>query len=158
LDSTWSIYTDRLLAPTLAEADFAFVRSNRLAGVQQRADSPDALLEYLADSVAFAGHPYALSSVGTEASLSAITLDDLKRFRDERIVKSRLLLVVVGNVERERLERMVRSTLATLPAGSYEWTVPPSAADRPGSSVLIEPRRLPTNYILGWWSGPPAGH
>ncbi len=158
LDSTWSIYTDRLLAPTLTEADFAFVRANRLAAVQQRGDSPDALLEYLADSVAFAGHPYALSSVGTEASLSSITLDDVKRFRDERIVKSRMLLVVVGNVERARLERMVRTTLGTLPAGSYEWKVPPSAADRPGSSVLIEPRRLPTNYILGWWSGPPAGH
>lgn len=158
LDSTWSIYTDRLLAPTLAEADFAFVRANRVAAVQQRGDSPDALLEYLADSVAFAGHPYALSSVGTEGSLSSLTLTDLQRFREERIVKSRMLLVVVGNVERAELERMVRSSLGTLPAGTYAWKAPPSAADRPGSSVIIEPRRLPTNYILGWWSGPPAGH
>ena len=158
LDSTWSIYTDRLLAPTLAEADFAFVRANRIAAVQQRGDSPDALLEYLADSVAFAGHPYALSSVGTEGSLSSLTLTDLQRFREERIVKSRMLLVVVGNVERAELERMVRSSLGTLPVGTYAWKAPPSAADRPGSSVIIEPRRLPTNYILGWWSGPPAGH
>lgn len=158
LDSTWSIYVDRLLAPTLAPADFAFVRANRLAGVQQRADSPDALLEYLADSVAFAGHPYALSPVGTAQSLSAITHEDLLDFRREQVVKSRMLLVVVGNVDRARLEAMVRNSLGRLPAGAYRWSVPPSAANRPGSSVHVESRRLPTNYILGWWSGPPAGH
>lgn len=158
LDSTWSIYTDRLLAPTLAAADFKFVRGNRLAAVRQRGDSPEALLEYLADSVAFAGHPYALSAVGTERSLAAITLDDLKEFQRERMVKSRMLLVIVGNVPRARIERMVRESLGTLPAGSYEWRVPSAGTERQGASVHIESRRLPTNYILGWWSGPPAGH
>lgn len=158
LDSTWSIYTDRLLAPTLAEADFAFVRANRLAAVQQRGDSPDALLDYLADSVAFAGHPYALSPVGTERSLRSITLDDLKAFQRDRMVKSRMMLVVVGNVPRAQLERMVRSSIATLPAGDYAWRVPGAGESRPGSSVHIESRRLPTNYIMGWWTGPSAGH
>lgn len=158
LDSTWSIYTDRLLAPTLAPPDFAFVRANRVAAVQQRGDSPDALLEYLADSVAFAGHPYALSPVGTERSLASLTLDDLKAFQRERLVKSRMLLVVVGNVPRPRLEQMVRSSIARLPAGTFEWRVPAAAGARSGSSVHIESRRLPTNYILGWWSGPSAGH
>lgn len=158
LDSTWSIYTDRLLAPTLAPPDFVFVRANRVAAVQQRGDSPDALLEYLADSVAFAGHPYALSPVGTERSLASLTLDDLKAFQRERLVKSRMLLVVVGNVPRPRLEQMVRSSIARLPAGTFEWRVPAAAGARSGSSVHIESRRLPTNYILGWWSGPSAGH
>jgi zinc protease len=158
IDSTWSIFTDRLLAPTLASADFEFVRANRVAGVQQRGDSPDALLEYLADSVAFSGHPYALSPVGTERSLAAISLDDLKAFQRQRIVKSRMLLVIVGNVPRPQLEQMVRTTIATLPAGDYAWSVPAIRGERSGSSVHIESRRLPTNYILGWWSGPPAGH
>lgn len=158
LDSAWSIYTDRLMQPTLEAADFEFVRENRLAGVRQRQDSPDALLEYLADSVAFAGHPYALSPVGTERSLAAITRDDVRRFQRERMVRSRLLLVVVGNVPRARLERMVRETLGTLPSGDYRWRVPGKGDERPGSSVHLESRRLPTNYILGWWTGPDAGH
>ncbi|HVH40201.1 MAG TPA: pitrilysin family protein [Gemmatimonadaceae bacterium] len=158
LDSAWSIYTDRLMAPTLAAADFEFVRANRLAGVRQRGDSPDALLEYLADSVAFTGHPYALSTVGTERSLAGITLEDIKDFQRERMVKSRMLLVIVGNLPRADIERMVRTSIATMPAGDYAWTVPTAGGARPGSNVLIESRRLPTNYILGWWSGPSAGH
>lgn len=158
LDSTWSIYTDRLLHPTLDEAGFAFVRENRVAALRQRQDSPDALLEYLADSVAFAGHPYGRSPVGTEQSLSSITLEDLREFHRTQMVKSRLLLVVVGDVSRARLEQMVRASLGTLPAGDYAWRMPDAGGTRPGASVHIEPRRLPTNYILGWWTGPSAGH
>lgn len=158
LDSAWSIYADRLTAPTLAPADFDFVREQRVAVIRQRADSPDALLEYLADSVAFAGHPYGLSPVGTERSLSAITPDDLRAFHREQMVTSRMLLVVVGDVERPRLERMVRETFGTLPRGNYAWRVPDAGDARPGSSVHLESRRLPTNYILGWWTGPGAGH
>ena len=58
LDSAWAIYTDRLLRPTLAPEDVEFVRGTTVAALAQREDSPDALLEHLADSVAFAGHPY----------------------------------------------------------------------------------------------------
>jgi zinc protease len=158
LDSTWSIYTDRLMHPTLDAAGFEFVRENRVAALRQRQDSPDALLEYLADSVAFAGHPYGLSPVGTERSLASLTLEDLREFHRTRMVKSRMLLVVVGDVPRARLERMVRETLGTLPAGDYVWRVPEAGGARPGSSVHLESRRLPTNYILGWWTGPAAGH
>ncbi len=158
LDSAWSIYTDRLLHPTLAAEDFAFVRDNRLAAIRQRVDSPEALLDYLADSVAFAGNAYGLSPVGTERSLARTTLDDLRTFHRERMVKSRMLLVIVGDVPRARLEQMIRSTLGTLPRGDYTWTPPSTGDKRPGSSLHIESRRLPTNYILGWWEGPPAGH
>lgn len=158
LDSTWSIYADRLLQPTLARADFEFVRDNRLAGVRQRVDSPDALLEYLADSVAFAGHPYGLSPVGTESSLGGISHEQLVAFHRERMVTSRMLLVVVGNIPRDRLERMITASFGRLPRGEYRWSPPPRDVERPGSSVHIEGRRLPTNYILGWWEGPPADH
>lgn len=158
LDSTWSIYTDRLLHPTLTPDDFQFVRDNRVAGISQRVESPDAWLEYLADSVAFAGHPYGLSPVGTEQSLRGISHQQLVDFHRQRLVTSRMLLVVVGDVPRETLRQMVRSSLGTLPRGDYRWQAPAIGETRPGTSVHLEPRRLPTNYILGWWEGPPADH
>lgn len=157
IDSTWSIYTDRLIHPTLAPADFEFVRENRVAALRQREDDPDALLEYLADSVAFVGYPYGLSAVGTERSLSAITSAQMREFHRTQMVRSRMLLVVVGNITPARLERLVHSTLGGLPSGSYSWKVPGALGPRTGSNVHVVSRRLPTNYILGWWSGPSAG-
>jgi zinc protease len=158
LDSTWSIYTDRLLRPTLLPADIEFIRDIRASGLDQRVDSPDALLEYLADSVAFAGQPYGLSPVGTSTSVRNITREQMLAFHREQFVRSRLMLVVVGNIPRTKLQAMVRGTLATLPRGEYRWTAPPAGALRSGTNVHIEPRRLPTNYILGWYEGPPADH
>ena len=154
-DSTWAIFADRVMAPRLDSAEVELGRTQLLSAVRQRRDSPDALLDYLADSVAFAGHPYALSPTGTEQSIRSITLGDLRRYHREQMVTSRMLLVVVGNVERPRIERLVRATLATLPKGSYRWT-PPPVPSIPRSAVAFESRQLPTNYILGYYVGPPA--
>ncbi len=154
-DSTFVVLADRIMHPQLDPADVEQVRGQLLSGVRQRRDSPDALLSYLADSVAFGSHPYAVPASGTERSLGAITVDDLRRYQREQMVKSRMLLVVVGNVERSRVERLVRATLATLPEGSYRWSMPPAFAPM-RSEIAVTPRALPTNYILGYYAGPPA--
>jgi zinc protease len=123
--------------------------------VKQRRDDPDAELEYLADSVAYVGHPYGIEPSGTETSIARITLADLRDFERTQMVTSRMLLVVVGNVTRPQVERLVGATLAKLPAGNFRWSPPPPPAPFT-PTVVTEPRTLPTNYILGYYAGPPA--
>jgi zinc protease len=155
-DSTWSVLASRLMYPTLDSSQVHLVREQLLASVRQRGDSPDALVSFIADSFAFSGHPYSRSTLGTERSLSRLSVADLKRYQADQIVKSRMLVVIVGNVERARVERLIGRTLAKLPAGSYQWALPDSIPPRPAGFAL-EPRTLPTNYILGYYLGPPAG-
>ncbi len=154
-DSTWAILADRLVEPTLDSSAVELVRAQVLSAVRQRDDSPDNLVQYLADSIAFSPSHYALSPAGTESSIEAITAAELRRFRDTRLVTSRMLLVVVGNVERAQVEKLVRGTIGKLPKGDYRWTPPEGVGPRPGASVLVE-RALPTNYIQGYYSGPAA--
>ena len=154
-DSTWTILADRIMAPTLDPAEVELVRGQYLSAVRQRRDSPDALLEYLADSVAFAGHPYGLAPTGTEQSIARLTIPQLRAYQREQMVTSRMLLVVVGNVDRPRIERLVQLTLAKLPRGTYRWTPPPPLPEHQGAVFTVE-RPLPTNYILGYYNGPPA--
>lgn len=155
LDSTWAILADRLMAPTLDPAEVELVREQFVTGVRQRKDSPDALLDYLADSIAFAGHPYALDPIGTEASLSKLTIADLKAYRTEQLVTSRMLMVVVGNVSRTRVEKLVRESIGRLPRGSYTWSLPAAPKEQKGAYV-VEKKTLPTNYLQGYFLGPPA--
>jgi zinc protease len=155
LDSTWAIFASRLMEPTLDPADVSLIRAQFLSGIRQRRDDPDALAEFLADSIAFSGHPYGIPVTGTEASISKIDAAALKAYHSSQIVKSRMLLVVVGNVDRAHVERLVKGSLARLPAGSYKWTAPARLPERP-AAVVIESRPLPTNYILGYYSGPLA--
>jgi zinc protease len=143
------------MEPRLDSAEVELIRRQLVAGVRQREDSPDALVEFVADTFAFRGHPYAVAPAGTESSLSAITLQDLKSYHSTQVVKSRMLLVVVGDVSRARMEHLVRGSLGRLRAGSYRWTLP-DTLPRVKSSVLTINRALPTNYILGYYSGPRA--
>jgi zinc protease len=155
-DSTWAILASRLMRPTLDPGEVALAKEQFVSAVRQRRDSPDALVSFMADSFAFSQHPYATEPVGTEESISSITVADLRRYHAEQMVKSRMLVVVVGNVPRERVEGAIRRTIGTLPAGSYAWALPDTLPAR-AAGIAIEPRDLPTNYILGYYLGPPAG-
>lgn len=154
-DSTWMVFADRVTAATLDSGEVELVRAQMLAGARAVRDAPDALVSYLADSAAFAGHPYELEASGTENSLSRISLAELRRFRETEFVTSRMLLVVVGNVDSARVAGLVARTLGRLPTGAYRWSPPPEAGDRP-STLTIAERPLPTNYVRGYYTGPRA--
>src|SRR5688572_25368761 len=107
LDSTWRIFASRVMEPQLDEAEVGLLKRQLLSGVRQRQDSPDLQVDFLADSFAFKGHPYQLQPAGTESSLSSLTVQDLQRYQETQMVKSRMLLVVVGDVSKAQLERLV---------------------------------------------------
>ncbi len=155
LDSVWNIFTDRLMHPRLEPTEIDFVRNQLLSGLRQIGESPDALLARVADSISFRGHAYALSPAGSEASLAAMTRESLLRWKQDWLMKSRFLVVVVGNVPRAKLERMIASSLGTLPAGKYTWTMPDTLPARPSTLTTVQ-RTLPTNYISGMFRGPRA--
>jgi zinc protease len=155
LDSTWAILADRVMAPRLDPAEVELVREQFVTATRQRKDSPDALLDYLADSIAFSGHPYALDPTGTEESLTSTNTSALKSYHASQFVTSRMMLVVVGNVSRTKVEKLVRETLGRMPKGNYVWTLPDPPAELP-SAYVVEKRTLPTNYLQGYFHGPKA--
>jgi zinc protease len=154
-DSTWAIFADRIMRPALAKSEINLVKAQYLSGIRQRRDDPEALADYLADSITYVGHPYAVSVVGNESSIQAIDSASLREYHRNQFVTSRMLLVVVGNVDRAHIERLVTQSLGQLPRGSYKWTPPPRIPEL-STAVVVVRRQLPTNYILGYYSGPLA--
>lgn len=153
----WPAFADRVAAPRLADDDVAVMRDLLLASLAQRRDSPDAWAEHLADSVAFSGHAYGVDPHGTERSVAALTGAQVRAYHREQVVKSRMLLVVVGNVPRARLDSLVTAGFAAVPAGGYQWSLPDTLPRRPASAHR-EARALPTNYLVGYAPGPRADH
>jgi len=152
-DSTWAVFADRLLHPTLDSAAMAITRGQLMTSIKAENESPDDQVARVADSLAFESHPYALPPLGTQASIAALTADDLRKYAAEQMMTSRMLLVVVGDISRARVEQAVISTLGTLPRGSYTWTLPPEWPAKAPRVVTVQ-RRIPTNYIFGYFSGP----
>ena len=156
LDTAWAVLADRLLDPTLSDSAVRRARAHLLAEAHRRNTNPDLRVERLATEALFEGHPYALDPNGTETSLTALTAEDLRNYARRELVTSRMLLVVVGNVERAHLESLIAPTLGRLPHGDYHWDLPPPAPVLRGHWV-VEDRRLPTAYVLGLFPGPRPG-
>ena len=154
-DSSWALLADRVIAPTLSPGEVALVREQLLTAARMRGTQPDDAATELADSLLYLGHPYALQAEGTATSIAGLTVAQLKAYHAQQVVRSRMLLVVVGNVERAQVQRLVHSTLGTLPLGSYHWTAPPPLVPL-GPAVAFDNRSLPTNYVLAYVAGPPA--
>lgn len=154
-DSTWAIFADRVMAPTLDSNEVELVRAQMIDIFRQGENDPDALVARVADSISFADHPYGFTPEGTDASLGSITLGALRDYHAQQFVTSRMLLVVVGNIERARLEELVGRTLAQLPRGAYTWS-PPKPPAKLGKGLTVREADLPTNYLLGYYVGPPA--
>jgi zinc protease len=153
-DSTWAVFAERLMHPTLDSAAVAIARGRLLMSLRAGKESPDVQVARIADSLAYESHPYANPTRGTETSIAALTAEDLRSYVKEQTVRSRMLLVVVGDIPRAQVERAVTSTLATLPSGNYVWKLPdPWTAKQP--RVVTVQRGIPTNYILGYFAGPP---
>ena len=154
-DSTWALLADRVMAPTLDAGELTLVRDQFITIVREKRTQPDDAATELADSLLYVNQPAAVAPTGTPASLAAITAAQLQEYHARQFVTSRMLLVVVGNIDRNQVERLVRATIATMPRGTYRWTPPPPL--RPaGRALALDNRPLPTNYLLGYVPGPAA--
>ena len=155
LESSWTILADRVARPALDPAEVEIVRNQALTSVRSGVDDPDVMVGRVAEGIAYESHPYAVDVDGTEASLSSLTVNDLRAYHAGQFVRSRMLLSIVGPVDRAAVERLVREGLGGLPLGSYAWT-PPPLWSKPEARVTVTARPLPTNYIRGYFGGPAA--
>jgi zinc protease len=153
-DRAWEIFTDAALRPSYAPEDFARVKNRLLVGLSNDQDTPESYLHVLQSRVAFAGHPYLNDPRGSVQSVTRLTVEDVRRYHQQMMQTSRLLLVVVGDIEPDNLRRKVEATLGKLPRGDYKPSpVPPLSFGT--QTVDVTERALETNYVQGVFVAPP---
>jgi zinc protease len=152
-DRSWEIFTDVALHPSFTKEDVALVQSRILAGLQGEADEPDSYLQRLQERVAYAGHPYLNRPEGTAENIKRLTADDLRAYHQQMMQTSRLLLVIVGDLDPAQLKTRIAASFGKLPRGDYK-PQPPPALSFAASTVDVTSRELPTNYVQGLFTAP----
>jgi zinc protease len=148
-ERSWQIFTDVVLRPSFTNEDVSLVQKRMIVSLSDDTDSPDVYLQRLQERVAYAGHPYVNSTSGTPESIGKLTPDDLRRYHTKLMETSRLLLVIVGDLNPNEVRDLVAASFGKLPRGTYKAeNVPALAFDK--STVEVTPRELPTNYIQGY--------
>ncbi len=152
-DRSWQMFTDVVLHPSFAPDDFERVKNRLVVARNDDQDTPDSYLQQLQSRSAYAGHPYLNNPEGTSESIRGLTLDEVKRYHQQMMQTSRLLLVVVGDVDPRQIKDQVAASIGKLPRGNYQPSPPPALAFD-GSAVDITTRDLPTNYVMGSYVAP----
>src|SRR5207245_11813934 len=92
LDATWRAFVDRLVQPEISDAAVAGARRRLLPQARRRYREPDQRLRVIALRALLRDHPYALAPEGTQASLAALTPEDVRAYARDQLVTSRMLL------------------------------------------------------------------
>jgi zinc protease len=152
-DRSWQIFSDVVLRPAFTKEDVALVQQRQVVSLSDDTDNPDVYLQKLQERVAYAGHPYLNNTSGTPETVAKLTPEDLSKYHARLMETSRLLLVIVGDLNPAEVKTLVTESFGKLPRGNYKSeAIPQLAFDK--SSVEVTPRELPTNYVQGLFSAP----
>ena len=152
-EKSWQIFADVAINPAFLPDDIDRLRENTIAGLRSESDTPEGALETLNDKIIYAGHPYANTPDGTIESVTKFRSADLAAYHKSILQTSRMLLVVVGDVEPDVLQKQIAATFGSLPRGNYkDAPLQPLSFAKP--TVDITSRSLQTEYVKGVFAAP----
>ena len=151
-ESSWNLFSTTIMNPTFDGEEYITLKEQLIAAAKQAEADPDESLRRAAMDNVFGGKNYAKIPGGTEASLNALSLEDLKNYYSAILGKDRSFLVVVGDLDLNDLKEKINNSFAQLPKGDL-----PKKEERIMVKEVknsIEDRDIATNYIRGYMSAP----
>lgn len=136
-----------LRAPAFPPGPFERERARSVSGLREMLAEPDGLAEQAFYPRMFPGHGY--GRVSSEASLQAITRQDLVDFQAARYRAEGAVIVLVGDLSRPAAEALAESLSAALPGGPAPAPLAPAtAAMVPGRIDIAHPAEQ-AHLLLG---------
>ena len=123
-----ALLSDIVARPAIRESDFARVRQLRLHRLTQLRDMPGAVADRAFLQLLYGAHPYGHSPIGSETSLAAMHVDDVRAFHVRAIRPSAATLIAVGDCDHAGIARLAAETFA-------DWTGPGDAEVTAGGSL-----------------------
>jgi zinc protease len=100
------LLSDMVARPAMRDTDFARVRQLRLHRLTQVKDVPAAVADRAFLKLIYGAHPYGHSPMGTEASVTGITADDVRAFHARAIRPSVSTLIAVGDCDHAAIVKL----------------------------------------------------
>lgn len=130
---------DVVARPDLKEHDLTRVRELRLSRLQQLRRSAASAAERVFARAVFRNHGYGHSSLGTSASISAATIEDVREHYRRVVTPDRVTIVVAGDVTHG-------AVVDAATEGLGAWELPPfdleASTDAPGAGFENSRRRI----------------
>ncbi len=133
--------------PRFDPEPLARVRQQFLLNVRDKAEVPQNIAFGKFMTMALPGDVYAREEDGTEASLAAITADDLRGAHQRIFARDTLQVAVVGDIDATELGPLLDKLFGGLPVSSARPALPPVSVTK-GPALGIFERNMPQSVIV----------
>jgi zinc protease len=146
-----ALLEETLTAPGLAEDELERLKRETNAELIEILDSDQQLAQRWFLRSVFAGHPYGRTVIGSERSLAAIGVADVRRCLEREFRRDSVLFGFAGAVDVERAQQAARSIWERLPTGGGAPLPPPEPVSEGGRRLVFvdKPERTQTQILIG---------
>ena len=138
LDQALAIYADVITNPIFPASELENLRGRSLVGLRQQKANPNAIANVAFNKVLYGNHPYGRDN--TEATLKAISRDDLVKYYENTFRPNNGVLIVVGNYDKKALKTKLESAFAGWKAGDVAMKPLPPTGQLPKTGIFLVDR------------------
>lgn len=151
----WDIMASMITNPLFDSVEFRNIRERRIAEAKRRWTNPESHASIIADSLVKLGNP-TLGRYVTQTDVENVTIPMMQKLMKQGAERSRILVVVVGNITRDEVEKKLQ-VFTDLPGGRYKRPkIQPLKAARNPALQVVDRSGSPTTYVYGSFAGPQA--
>ncbi len=114
---SFDVLSDMLLNANFDPAEIEKERKVIIEELHQTLDSPPELVNEDINAVLWGAQPVGRDIGGSDATVGAISREDLLNYMEKYYLPADMVVSVAGNIEHEEVLRLVEDTLGQLPAG-----------------------------------------
>lgn len=135
--------------PAFNAKDVERERKRYLNSLKREKQNPEAVAKRIFYKTVYGDHPYASMPDGTEDTIKAITVADLKQFFKRYYVSRNATLAIVGDISRKDAEAMVERLLKQVPAGEEAPLLPKVKELKSGQVIRVAHPSTQTHILMG---------
>lgn len=151
VDLELELVSDALMRPKLDAAEFDKERRLAIDGIRQAKQQPRDIIRLYHANWFFGAHPYARPVGGTETSLAALTIDDVKSAAARTLAPSRTWIAVAGDFDPAAMRKKLDARFGAWAAKAADAAPAPAIAAPKDRGVLLVdfPSSLQTYFRFG---------
>jgi zinc protease len=155
-ETVWPLYTEAMLSPAFDAKEFERIKQDAINGIRANESDPDNALDKMAKQTAFTGKAYATNPQGSVETVSKLTVADIKKHWQSLLTRSRMVIVVVADLDKAVIEQKIKAFLSSVPAGA-PFIAKKESYHPAANSFKPQERGNATNYVQGIASAPLPG-
>lgn len=138
-----------LSKPRFPEDGFKREQQKALSALAQQAQLPQYVASRALFSALYENQPYANWVLGDEASIKALTVDDIKAFHKKYYVAKNVVVTIVGDVTPQDADTIAQALTNNLPEGEKAPLIPEVASLGKKSAINIDFPSAQTHILIG---------